>query len=186
MRAIEILRREHGWITEMTECLEWLVGEARASGLLPSDAYDLLRLCEAFADGRHQAKEEEVLFPELLTGADDGDRRVLGRLLADHEAERARMATMRLNLLGAVGGEPLCVRAFAHAAADYAELHRCHMQREAAMLFPMAERLLGPEADERVAARFDALEGGHGDPRALVEQIQRIRRRAGLPTPPAA
>lgn len=186
MRAIEILRREHVWIGLMAECLEKLVAEARVEDQLPSEAAELLGLYETFADGRHQEKEEGVLFPELLASTDENDRRSLAKLLADHEGERRHMASMRLHLLGALQGEPLCVREFARAAGAYIELHRSHMQREAMVLFPMAQRLLDGQADERVAAGFEALEGGSGDPHGLAEQILSLRRHVGLPIPPAA
>jgi hemerythrin-like domain-containing protein len=186
MRAIEILRREHGWIRWMSECLEMVISEGRAEEQLPPEAYELMHLYESFADGRHQEKEETLLFGELIATASDSDRRVLGKLLEDHEGERRLMASMRLNLLGAVQGEPLCVREFARAAGHYMDLHRAHMHREASVLFPMAERLLTPESDARVAAGFEEMEGGPGDPRGLEEQILRLRRRIGLPIPPAA
>lgn len=186
MRAMDILRREHRWIAGMAQCLETMVSEARTDEIVPSECYELLHLYESFADGRHQEKEEELLFPELLSRASDEERRTLGRLLEDHEAERAHMASMRLNLLGAVHGEPLCVRAFARAASEYIALHRSHMQRETVLLLPMAERLLDPEADARVATAFEKLEGGKGDPHGLAEQIHRLMERLGLPVPPAA
>lgn len=186
MRALEILGREHGWIAAMADCLEKLVADARTEDQLPPEAYELLRLYESFADGRHQEKEESILFRELLAGASPADRRALGTLLEDHEAERRHMVSMRLNLIGAVHGEPLCVRSFARAASEYIALHRGHMQREAHVLFPMTERLLRPEADERVARAFEALEGGKGDPQGLGEQILHLRRAIGLPVPPAA
>jgi hemerythrin-like domain-containing protein len=183
---VEILRREHGWIAGMTDCLEKLIAEGRARGQLDEEAYELLELYETFADGRHQEKEESVLFTELLSVASDAERRLLGRLLQDHEAERRRMASMRLHLMGAVYGEPLCVRTFAQEAAAYLDLHRAHMQREGEQLFPLVERLLTPDADERVAAGFEALEGGSGDPHGIAERIRGLRRRLGMPVPPAA
>ena len=49
---------------------------------------------------------------------------------------------MRENLLGAVQGEPLCVREFGREADEYMALHRAHMQRESEQLLPLVERLL--------------------------------------------
>jgi len=186
MRAIEILRREHGWIAWMAECLETLTAEGRAAGQLPPEASELLFLYETFADGRHQDKEEGVLFGELIAAASDEERTLVGKLLEDHEAERKLMASMRLHLLGALHGEPGCVREFTRAASRYIDLHRSHMHREAAVLFPMAERLLGTAADARVTKGFEQIEGGPGDVHGIEEQILHLRGRVGLPVPPAA
>lgn len=186
MKSLKILEREHGWIARMGVCLERLIAESRSTDQLPEEASELLVLYESFADGRHQEKEEGVLFPALLAFADGRERAVLEQLLQDHGAERRHLAEMRVNLHGALYGEPLSVRAFAAAANDYMELHRAHMGREGEILFPMVERLLTPDADAEVSEGFDALEGGSGDPHGLEEQIQGLCRRIGVPMPPAA
>ena len=186
MKTIEILEREHTWIGWMAESLETLVAHAKVKDVLPPAAYELLSLYETFADGRHQDKEEQVLFPELLSAADDEERELLGKLLTDHTAERRYMSGMRVNVLGAMHAEPGSLREFVREAAEYLDLHHAHMARENETLLPMATRLLSPEADERVQRGFETLEGGAGDPHALREQIMSLHQRVGLPRPPAA
>jgi len=186
MKTIEILTREHRWIGWMADCLEKLVAESHTRDQLDEATSQLLFLYESFADGRHQDKEEQVLFPELLTCADEPTRTMLDQLMRDHGVERRHMARMRQNLDGAVHGEPLCLREFALEAGDYMELHRAHMLRETEQLLPLVEGLLTPEADERVVAGFEQLEGGAGDPHGLAEQIGGLCRRIGVPMPPAA
>jgi len=186
MKAIEILEREHRWIAWMASCLERLVAEARTQDRLDATTSELLFLYESFADGRHQDKEEHVLFPELLTCADEQTRTMLGQLMRDHGVERHHMTKMRESLRGAVQGEPRSVRDFAREATEYMTLHRSHMLRESEQLLPYVANLLTPEADARVVAGFEEIEGGPGDPHGLQEQIVSLRRRVGLPTPPAA
>jgi len=186
MKSIEVLEREHRWVGWMATCLERLVAESRALEQLDELASELLFLYESFADGRHQDKEEQVLFPELLACADEEMRGLLDQLMRDHGVERRHMAKMRLNVAGAIHGEPLSVREFAREATEYISLHRAHMLRETENLLPLAEQLLTPEADERVAAGFEAIEGGPGDPHGLQEQITGLYRRVGIPLPPAA
>lgn len=186
MKSIDILEREHLWIGWMAESLEALLARAKAQGVLDEMAYELFSLYEVFADGRHQDKEEEVLFPALLTAADDAERALLGQLLSDHENERRHMASMRVNLFGAVHGEPRNLLEFVRSAGEYLDLHRVHMLRENQVLLPMAARLLDDSSDAATAAGFEALEGGSGDPHGIREQILGLRRRVGLPQPPAA
>jgi hemerythrin-like domain-containing protein len=186
MKTLDVLHREHSWITTMATCLEALVARARATDQLPEPAYELLHLYESFADGRHQEKEEGVLFPELLRCANGQELRELEQLVADHADERQHLSLMRSNLLGAVHGEPGCVRTFASEARAYLDRHRSHMAREHAQLFPMARRLLTPEADARVVQGFEHIDGGSGDPAGIGERLEGLCRRAGIPVPPAA
>lgn len=186
MKSIEILEREHQWIGWMAECLEALVIHAKTTDTLPQEAYELMPLYETFADGRHQEKEESVLFPELLGMADDRSTELLLRLLDDHATERSHMDQMRTSVLGAVQGEATCLRQFAREASEYLELHRAHMFRETEVLIPLANDLLSPEADARIVQGFEEIEGGPGDPHGLREQVLSLHERVGLPRPPAA
>ena len=186
MKTTDNLEREHEWIEHMANSLEALIARTKADERLPEEAQELLFLFETFADGRHQDKEEQVLFPELLDVATEPDRASLGQLLKDHECERRYMAGMRLNLLGAVHGEPGCVRAFVKEAGEYMDLHRAHMMREEQILLPMAKRLLTREADARVVLGFERIDGGADDPHGVEEQVLSLLHRVGLPMPPAA
>ncbi len=186
MKSIDLLEREHLWIGWMAESLEAIVGRAQSDGILPAEAYDLIMLYEVFADGRHQDKEEQVLFPSLLDAADEHERGLLERLLHDHETERSCMASMRSNVLGAVYGEPGCVREFVRDAREYLDLHHAHMMRESEIVFPLAERLFTAEDDRRCVEQFETIEGGADDPHGMREQILHLRQRIGLPRPPAA
>jgi hemerythrin-like domain-containing protein len=186
LKTTERLSLEHRWIGKMTNGLGTVLADAKSENRLPGEACELLSLYETFADGRHQDKEEQVLFVELLDAASDRDRAVLGRLITDHEVERAHMSGMRVNLLGAVHGDPGCVREFVREASAYVALHRAHMLREEEILLPMIERLLDTTADERVALGFESIEGGPGDPHGVEEQVRQLLHRIGLPTPPAA
>ena len=186
MKSIEILNREHEWIRLMAECLEALVMTAKSDDSVPHIAYELIALHESFADGRHQDKEENVLFPELLLASDQADRDILRKLMTDHEAERHYMSGMRMSVLGAIQGESACVREFIDRASEYLRLNHAHMLRETEIMIPMAERLLGPEGDARAVRGFEEIEGGQGDPHCVEEQVRSLYRRAGLPRPPAA
>ena len=186
MQTIERLKLEHRLISAMTDGLEAITARAKADRRVPDEAYELLSLFDSFADGRHQDKEEQVLFVELLDVAEDHDRSILSRLLGDHEKERRHMSGMRVSLLGAVHGEPGCVREFVHEADAYSTLHRSHMLRESEIMLPMVARLLTPDADLRVTVGFEKVEGGPGDPHGIEEQVGSLLRRIGLPVPPAA
>lgn len=185
METLEILEREHAWIGWLVSSLEEILRTTRATDRLPDEADELLALFESFADGRHQEKEERCLFPELLALADEAQRATLEELLRDHETERAHLQAMRLQLPGAQSAEPLCVRSFVLRASAYLALQRAHMRREQELLFPLAARLLTPQADARAAEGCARIEGGVGDPNGVREVVLALRERVRARSPAA-
>jgi hemerythrin-like domain-containing protein len=176
--AVEILRSEHHRITKMIECLEALAERATEAGRLDlQSSTQLLYLFETFADGQHQSKEEEVLFPELLRDASDGDCELLRNLLDDHTDDRRSLASMRTNLLAAVYGEPLSVRLFVKDASAYVRRQRAHMEREEAELFPRAEELLSEEGHAEVVEGFAELDANAVDASEAEGTIRTLHER---------
>jgi len=182
MGAVDILREEHTQVARMIACLEAVSSDAEARGKLNGEAAsELLWLFETFVDDRHQAKEEGVLFPELLRFAGEREAELLRKLLDDHELEVARLSAMRLNVLGARYGEPGCVRDFVQQARAYCDLQRRHMIQENLELLPMAERLLTPEGDAEVVSGFDEIDGVRGaSPDGVRESIRTLCRQLGV------
>lgn len=178
MQTTEILAEEHRWIRRMVDCLEELVERSKAHGRLDYGlASELLDLFESFADGLHQEKEETHLFPHLLRRANAAEADYIRRLLEEHVHERSCMLGMRSNLLGAIHGEPLCLREFARLAESYVELHRKHMANENAIVLPMAERILTASDDVEIVEGFDALATERA--RTVAGSIDRIEAKFG-------
>ena len=184
MQATDVLETEHRWIAAMLNCLEQLLADSRGTGRLdPDTAAELVVLFEDFADGLHQRKEEEIVFPRLLEriGPDDEER--LGELLEDHFYERALMAGVRSTLTGALHGDPPRTEEFVESAEAFLLMHRRHMQEEDATLLPMLERVLLPEDDERILGEFHHMDATGPDPGGVVERIRSLCHRLGVPGP---
>jgi hemerythrin-like domain-containing protein len=169
MQAVGILVEEHFWIGKLLDCLQRLAEESRSSGIVgDGGSSELLSLLDSFADHRHQDKEERILFPRLMVRADEQQSRVLEHLLEEHADERRLMMSIRSNLLGALHGEPVCVREFSREAQAYVDLQRRHMASEAATLLPMAERLLTAQDDRDVVSGFGAVDAQGAEARHRV------------------
>jgi hemerythrin-like domain-containing protein len=171
VRATEVLGEEHRWIRDMLECLSRVIERAAQDQPLPRETSELLSLFESFADGTHQEKEESFLFPRLLQLATPKDDRLLQKLQQDHGKDRVMMSGMQSNLLGAIHGEPLCLREFVDQATSYLRMHRHHMRRETKELFPLAERVLTMADDHEITEGMATLE------RAGEQGRERIRQR---------
>lgn len=129
MSTIESPEREQLRIRWLTNSLDGLVAEARTSGRLSVEACEILAQLEALADRRHGDWWEDG---SLLERRDEGaEAREHG---SGPEAERRHLTRMRIQLLGALGGEPLCVRGFLRAASASVELQRAHMQRQGTLV----------------------------------------------------
>ncbi len=171
MQATDILREEHRWIAQLVAGLAKVVQIQRAGGGLNAGAAEeILTLFELFADGTHQEKEEEVLFPRLLTRVRGGNERLLEGLVREHGEDRVAMARLRSKLALARNGDEGMRREFVQDAEAYVALQNRHMHRESTRVLPLAEQCLTHEDDRQVVEGYRRLE--RSGPHA-AEQVQR-------------
>ena len=181
MKCIELLSDEHHWIQHMLDCLEKIVANAGESGRLDASlTAELLYLLEFFADGLHQHKEQEVLFPAIIDRTTASEQDYLRDLLGEHIQECSQMERVRAQLAAALSGEPLGLRNFMTEAAEYGAFHRRHMEQENDVLLPIVARTLTPEEDERVLDGFRMLEASGPDSSGVHERVRALCKRLGV------
>jgi hemerythrin-like domain-containing protein len=182
MRALQILREEHGWIERMLDCLQRVLELAQRSGRLEAEvSAELLALFAYFAEGVHQRREEGCLFPRLLARAHSIDQRLaLGRLYGDHERERTALRLMGERLLGAIYGDGSELQDFLREGWAFLGLHRQHLAHENRELLPLAESLLLPQDDELLLAGFRDLEHGRPAGPAIGQRVFALCTRLAL------
>lgn len=168
MQAIEIINEEHRLLSKVLTCLERLLQEAERSDHLDGEyASRILLFLGHFADGSHQDKEEEVLFPLLLRRAPGVARRIVQALLADHQRERQVFDELSRNLEGAAYGDGLSLDAFVCLAQKYVAIQRRHAAWEDERLLPLAKKYLVAQDDPWMLAGFRKVEAryeGAGSP----------------------
>jgi hemerythrin-like domain-containing protein len=162
--AIETLEREHALI----ERVLILLGESRqmiARGrTLPAGfAPWAVSFFRDFADHRHHAKEEAILFPLLESRGLARDGGPTGVML--HEHELGRDCVQRMDR--AAMATPPDLAAFAAAAAEYGPLLSQHIFKENNVLFRMARQILDPDDVESATERFAAVETELGGAESL-------------------
>ncbi len=118
----------------------------------PADARVVADVLDYFERSmtRHEADEEESLFPRLRGVAE------LAGVLAALEREHAEHARLHEELKAARGAQVAQVAARLQAA--YAR----HIEREESELFPSARRLLDPSAQRMMAAEMEARRPARG------------------------
>jgi iron-sulfur cluster repair protein YtfE (RIC family) len=108
----------------------------------------------------HMAAEDEVLFPTLARGLDDGPA-LVAPLHDEHAELQAMLATLTTTLdrpPGSARDEQIVVQ-----LRDLSDLLRIHIRKEETLVFGIADRVLRPSERAALAARH-APERRHEDP----------------------
>ncbi|MDH3453875.1 MAG: hemerythrin domain-containing protein [Desulfuromonadales bacterium] len=106
------------------------------------DAVDFIR---NYADRFHHAKEEDVLFAELVKNGMPEKQSPIEAMHMEHDQGRAHVRAMEEAAQKALDGETGQAAVITEHATGYAALLRGHIDKEDGILYPLAERIL-PEA----------------------------------------
>ena len=178
MDAIETLMTEHRLIERAIDALLAFADEVRRREA--DERPELARFVEfirEFADGCHHGKEEDILFAAMIEAGFPRHGGPIAVMLMEHEAGRSHVAA-----LGELAAQPAAWsgadrQRLADAAYGYGQLLRQHIHKEDAILYPMAEQRLPPDALERVQAACETFEekkaasGEHARLHALAEEL---------------
>lgn len=178
MDALDLIRHEHQQILRIIDLLEAAIADGRAKGRVnPSlfqRAADFLRV---FVEGAHHAKES-ALHRELRAHGVSADSGLLRQLSDEHAIGRENTAQLR-GLAVAVARREVALEVLLDHAEAYVRLHRLHSQIEDGQLLPLAQRLLGPDAGERLRSSFARVEARYG---SLLEAADALEVAFGQPT----
>jgi hemerythrin-like domain-containing protein len=132
------------------------------------DAVDFIR---NFADRFHHAKEEDVLFSELVKNGMPEKQSPIEAMHMEHDQGREHVRAMEDAAQKALNGEAGQTAILIEHARGYAALLRGHIEKENDILYPLAERIL-PEGvrDDMLAAYAAAEAKTHG----LKEKYQKL------------
>lgn len=173
-----VLTEEHRLILRMIDLVERntrLLEEGRfADWDFYLDAVDFIR---HYADRFHHAKEEDVLFRELVRNGMPAKSSPVEAMLMAHDEGRAFVRGMEEAARRAQGGDASAAVAVAENARGYAALLRDHIDKEDNILYPLAERVLPEAVRERMLAAYAAAEAKTPQLeqryRELVEEYER-------------
>jgi hemerythrin-like domain-containing protein len=136
-----------------------------------------------FADGCHHHKEEGVLFIAINESGVPTEGGPIGVMLAEHEHGRLFTREMKDAAQKREVGDLSAQAAVVQNALGYVALLRQHIHKENNILFPMADCLIPPDRQEKVAADFDHIEheetgeGVHEKYLALAEVLEKDNRK---------
>jgi len=178
-RATEVLKHEHRVIERVLAVVEAL---AERPGMPSKEAWEkAIDLIRNFADKCHHLKEEQILFPALEEHGIPRDGGPVGMMLLEHEEGRALVRAMAEALPHATVDLKM-EAALKQNARAYLRLLREHIQKEDEILFNIAEDVLPPEEQKRLAQEFErheAEEIGAGVHEKYVKVVQELEQATG-------
>lgn len=111
------------------------------------DAVDFIR---NYADRFHHAKEEDVLFVELIKNGMPEKQSPIEAMHMEHDQGRAHVRAIEEAAQKALDGEIGQATVIIENAKGYAALLRGHIEKEDDILYPLAERVLPEEVRARM------------------------------------
>ncbi len=159
MDAIETLMTEHRLIERACDALAAFADEVRRKST--DDKEELGRFVtfiREFADACHHGKEEDILFAAMVEAGFPRHGGPIAVMLMEHDQGRAHVRVLADLAAQAAPWSVEDRQRLAEAAYGYAGLLHQHIHKEDAILYPMAEQRLSPEALARVSADCEAYE----------------------------
>ena len=119
------------------------------------DAVDFIR---NYADRFHHAKEEDVLFIELVKNGMPEKQSPIEAMHMEHDQGRMFVCSLEEAAEKALAGETGQLPVIAESTKGYAELLRAHIDKENNILYPLAERVLPEEVRPGMLQAYDKAE----------------------------
>jgi hemerythrin-like domain-containing protein len=167
MDAIETLMNEHRVIERVLDALVGFAEETRRKGATEREELGrFVTFIREFADAAHHGKEEDVLFAAMTEHGFPREGGPIAVMLSEHARGRAFVRVLKDRAEGSAPWTDGDRQEIADAAQGFSDLLHAHIHKEDAILYPMAEQHLPPEALEAVAAdceRLDARLTASGD-----------------------
>ena len=155
MHATQILMEEHEIILRVLSALQEAADRlAREEQMRPAFFLNSALFIKNFADGCHHKKEEGILFVAMNPSGKPTQGGPIGIMLAEHEKGRQFTQEMRSAAQMWEKGDNFAQGAVVHNALGYVALLRQHIHKEDNILFPMADQVIPPAQQEKVAADF--------------------------------
>jgi hemerythrin-like domain-containing protein len=152
-----VLRDQHRKILKIADVLEHLVAVPPEASPDYDALDDCVRFIRLYADALHHGKEEDLLFPELVSRGMPKDGGPIAVMLHEHAEGRRFAKAMASELPAAREGDREALGRLARAGRGYVALIRGHIMKEDNILFNMADQLIDAPACRSLCAAYDGV-----------------------------
>ena len=160
MDAIQVMENEHERILGVLDALDRFVADVHDT---PEDKLELTRFItfiREYADERHHAKEEQVLFAAMARNGFPPEQGPVGMMLYEHQEMRGFVSKLRALAQQDASWSLADTERVCDSARSYTGMLREHIMKENEMLYPMAMELLPPSVQQEVDVECAALDEG--------------------------
>ncbi len=171
---------EHRLIKRMIDVLEKEAGLLeKGQKLEPLLFVQITDFIRNFADGFHHAKEEDILFREMVRKGMPEKSSPIEAMLIEHEQGRTFVRGIISALVRFSKGDSKAVRDVTDNAYGYINLLREHIEKEDDILYPLAERIFSHEEKKMQLEEYKKAEINKGGAAALkkykmlVEELEK-------------
>lgn len=149
------LRKEHEGILFGLKILEKMINLIKINKKVEiEELREMLNFLRLFADKCHHGKEEGLLFPAMEKVGIKKENGPIEQMLIEHEQGRKYIKEMGV----AIDSDTVDIKRFIKYTESYIELLRNHIDKENNALFPMADKLLIKEIQDKLLESFEKFE----------------------------
>lgn len=161
--AIEVMMSEHRQIESVLDALDaYVTALYKGQVVEPADLGQFIRFLEKYADSKHHAKEEQILFVAMGKAGFPTEGGPVACMLSEHDEGRALVAELVKCAKEEAWSDDV-IKRIVTATVELSGLLRSHIYKEDNMLYQMArEQLPQEQMDEvnRLCAEKDAASAG--------------------------
>lgn len=138
------------------------------------DAEAMINFFQLFADKCHHGKEEGFMFPAMEQAGIPKENGPIAQMLTEHDMGRRLIADMRASITNGILEDV----GFARASKDYVDLLRQHIHKEETVLFPLGDKLIPAEQQQKLTEQFERFEeevmgkGTHEKLHAMLHELE--------------
>jgi len=182
MQPIKDLKMEHDAVKITLRILDKICQRIEKSRkIIDFEHLDqLLEFFKVFVDKCHHGKEEELLFPALENVGVSNKGGPIGVLLHEHQQGREYVQAMNAALDQYTKGGQSVVNEFVKSAKGYINLLTQHIEKENGVLFPLAEKHLSKQTQEKLWEGFEMIEtqkigvGKHDEFHKMLNKLESV------------
>jgi hemerythrin-like domain-containing protein len=184
MDAIETLMNEHRTIERVLDGLVAFAEDARRRGATEKEELArFVTFAREFADKHHHGKEEGVLFRSMCDHGFPRNGGPIAVMLHEHDEGRALVSILKARSEQEGAWSDADRQEVADVARAFSDMLHAHIHKEDAILYPMAEQHLPPDALQAVSEECERVEeaGAATALHALADEL--VQRHAGAVHP---
>jgi len=153
---------EHRVIERVLTALETAAQQLDEGGSVRAGFFlEAAEFIRGFADGRHHAKEEHVLFTVMAGSGVEVQGGPIGVMLDEHEQARTYTRAMSEAAAKLEAGDDSARKAVVRSAQNYCSLLREHITKEDSILFPLADNVIPADQQPKLEQQFEQAEREH-------------------------